>query len=65
MTGGETQPCGILEITFSSQVYIMLVVVIVNDSTSPAMDQSRPEPSSIVQVQSKKFLDWDRTDPRC
>jgi hypothetical protein len=36
-----------------------------NDSTSPAMDQSRPEPSSQVQVQSKKFLDWDRTDPRC
>jgi hypothetical protein len=36
-----------------------------NDSTSPAMDQSRPEPSSPVQVQSKKFLDWDRTDPRC
>jgi hypothetical protein len=36
-----------------------------NDSTSPAMDQSRPEPSSPVQVQSKKYLDWDRTDPRC
>jgi hypothetical protein len=27
--------------------------------------QSRPEPSSPVQVQSKKCLDWDRTDPRC
>ena len=37
----------------------------INDSTSPAMDQSRPEPSSPVQVQSKKFLDWDRTNPRC
>ena len=36
-----------------------------NDSTSPAMDQSRPEPSSPVQVQCKKFLDWDRADPRC
>jgi len=33
-----------------------------NDSTSPAMDQSRPEPFSPVQVQSKKFLDWDRLD---
>jgi len=39
--------------------------VLSNDSTSPAMDQSRPGPSSPVQVQSKKFLDWDRTDPRC
>ena len=38
---------------------------VANDSTSPAMDQSRLEPSSPVQVQSKKFLDWDRTDPRC
>jgi hypothetical protein len=39
-----------------------------NDSTSPAMDQSRPEPSSPVQVQSKKFfgLGLVRTDPsRC
>jgi len=34
-----------------------------NDSTSPAMDQSGLEPSSLVQVQSKKFLDRDRTNP--
>jgi len=27
-----------------------------NDSTSPAMDQSGLEPSSLVQVQSKKFF---------
>jgi hypothetical protein len=32
------------------------LVTVVNDSTSPAMDQSRPEPSSPVQVQSKKFF---------
>ena len=36
-----------------------------DDSTSQAMDQSRPEPSSPVQIQCKEFLDWDRTDPRC
>jgi hypothetical protein len=41
------------------------VVPCAYDSTRPAMDQSRPEPSSPVQVQSNKFLDWDRTDPRC
>jgi hypothetical protein len=35
-----------------------------NDSTSPAMDQSGLEPSSLVQVQSKEFLDWDRTNPQ-
>jgi hypothetical protein len=35
-----------------------------NDSTSPAMDQSGLEPSSLVQVQSKKFLDRDRTNPQ-
>jgi hypothetical protein len=35
-----------------------------NDSTSPAMDQSGLEPSSIVQVQSKKFLDRDGTNPQ-
>ena len=35
-----------------------------NDSTSPAMDQSGLEPSSLVQVQSKKFLDQDRTNPQ-
>jgi hypothetical protein len=35
-----------------------------NDSTSPAMDQSGPEPSSLVQVQSKQFLDRDRTNPQ-
>ena len=35
-----------------------------NDSTSPAMDQSVLEPSSLVQVQSKKFLDRDRTNPQ-
>jgi len=34
-------------------------------STSPAMDQSRPEPSSQVQIQSKRFFNWDRIDPRC
>jgi hypothetical protein len=28
------------------------------------MDQSRLEPSSLVQVQSKKFLDRDQTDPQ-
>jgi len=35
-----------------------------NDSTSPAMDQSGLEPSSVVQVQSKKFFDRDQTDPQ-
>jgi len=35
-----------------------------NDSTSPAMEQSGLEPSSQVQVQSKKFVDWDRTNPQ-
>jgi len=39
--------------------------IVFNDSTCPAMDQSRPEPSSPVQVQSRIFLDWDQTDPRC
>jgi len=33
-----------------------------NDSTSPAMDQSRLESSSVVQVQPKKCLDPDRTN---
>ena len=28
------------------------------------MDQSGLEPSSLVQVQSKKFLDRDRTNPQ-
>jgi len=36
----------------------------INDSTSPAMDQSGLEPSSLVQVQSKKCLDRDRTNPQ-
>jgi len=42
----------------------MLCRVSINDSTSLAMDQSGPEPSSPVQVQSKKFLDRDRTNPQ-
>jgi len=38
--------------------------MVCNDSTSPAMDQSGLEPSSLVQVQSKKFLDRDWTNPQ-
>ena len=41
------------------------ITTMINASTSPPMDQSRLEPSSPVQVQSKQNLDWDRTDPRC
>jgi len=36
-----------------------------NGFTSPAMDQSGLEPSSLGQVQSKKFLDQNRTNPQC
>jgi hypothetical protein len=43
----------------------LIDAVATNNSTSQAMDQSRQEPASTVQVQSKKFLDWDRTDFRC
>jgi hypothetical protein len=35
-----------------------------NDSTSPAMNQSGLEPSSLVKVQYKKILDQDRTNPQ-
>jgi hypothetical protein len=35
-----------------------------NDSTRPAMNQSGQEPCSLVQVQSKKFLDRDGTNPK-
>jgi len=35
-----------------------------NDSTSPAMDRSGLDPSSLVQVQSKEFSDRDRSNPQ-
>ena len=36
-----------------------------NDSSSPALDQSRAEPSSQSRSSPSNFFDWDRTDPRC
>jgi len=56
--------CHLLSALIVGEVHQWNPCILNNDSTSPAMDQSGLEPSSLVQVQSKKSLDRDRTNPQ-